>query len=173
MADISAPGCLLNPGVPLHDLITVFRRIHGPPFSLQMCFTNLKAKLKLLIGIIPNHQIPMRICAGRTASKGLCTVNIRKYIMGMPVTLHHRQRRMECHPENQVGQLAQSPANVTADMSQKQHHSLPVSLSSGGLSDELPIAEGLTGADNNTVQTRRCQFQINDLILLPLHLVAA
>lgn len=115
----------------------------------------------------------MRISASRTTAEGLCTVSIRKYIMGMAVTLHHRQRCMQRHPENQIRQLTKSAANITANMAQKQHHSLLIPFSFARLPDELPIAECLTRMENNTVQVCCCQLQINDLIPLPFQLVTA
>ena len=89
--------------------------------------------------------------------------------MGVAVALRHRQGRVEGHPENQIGQLAQPTANIPADLSQKQHHALLVAFPGSGLSDAFPVAEGLAGIQDQTVQPLYGQLQICHLILLPDH----
>ena len=89
--------------------------------------------------------------------------------MRVAVALCHRQGCVEGHPENQIGQLAQPTANIPANLSQKQHHALLVALSGGGFSDKLPIAEGLAGMQDQSVQPFYSQLQICHLILLPDH----
>ena len=90
--------------------------------------------------------------------------------MRVAVALCHRQGCVEGHPENQIGQLAQPAADVPADLSQKQHHALLVALSGGGFSDKFPIAEGLAGMQNQSVQSLHGQIQVRHLILLPDHI---
>ena len=111
----------------------------------------------------------MGIGAGSPAAEGLGAVSVREHVMGVAVALRHRQGRVEGHPENQIGQLAQSAANIPADLSQKQHHALLVTLPGGGFSDAFPIAEGLAGIQDQPVQPLYGQFQICHLILLPDH----
>ena len=111
----------------------------------------------------------MGIGAGSPAAEGLGTVGVREHVMGVAVALRHRQGRVEGHPENQIGQLAQPTADVPADLSQKQHHALLVALPGGGFSDAFPVAEGLAGIQDQPVQPLYGQPQVRYLILLPGH----
>ena len=85
-----------------------------------MGLPHLQTQLKILIRVVADHQIPVRIGAGSAAAEGLSTVAVRKYIMGMTVAFHHCQRRVQSHPENQIGQLAQSAPHIAADPAQEQ-----------------------------------------------------
>ena len=75
-----------------------------------MGLSDSQTKLEYLIGLVADHQIPMGIGAGSAAAKGLSAVGIGKDIVGMSIPLHHRQRRVESHPENQIGKLTEASA---------------------------------------------------------------
>ena len=128
-----------------------------------------QAQLIRTVRVIADHEIPVGIGTGGPAAEGLGAVGVREHVMRVAVALCHRQGCVEGHPENQIGQLAQPTANIPANLSQKQHHALLVALSGGGFSDKLPIAEGLAGMQDQSVQPFYSQLQICHLILLPDH----
>ena len=91
----------------------------------------------------------MWISAGGPAAEGLGTVGVREHVMGVAVALRHRQRRVEGHPENEVGELAEAAAHIAADAPQEEHHAGEVAAPRAGLPDEPPVAEGLAGAEED------------------------
>ena len=50
--------------------------------------------------------------------KGWVRLASGKTVVGVPVALHHRQRGMERHPEDEIGQLAEATAHIAADPAQ-------------------------------------------------------
>ena len=79
---------------------------------------------------------------------------------------------MEGHPENQIGQLAQSAADIAADPPQKQHHALLIAFPGRRPADKPPVAEGLAGLQDQPVQTAHRQLQVCHLVLLPDHFLS-
>ena len=120
MPDVAAPGGLIHPVIPLHDLIAAERRRHRPPFPFQFPLPYPDAKLKRLIRVISDHQIPVGIGAGGTAAEGLGPIGIRKHVVRVAVPLHHGQRCVERHPEDQIGELAEPSTHIAADPAQEQ-----------------------------------------------------
>lgn len=145
------------------------RRLCRAPRPLQMGLPHPQTQLIRPVRVVADHQVPVGIGAGGPAAEGLGPVGIREHVMGVAVALRHRQGRVEGHPENQIGQLAQPAADVPADLSQKQHHALLVTLPGGGFSDAFPVAESLAGIQDQPVQPLYGQLQICHLILLPDH----
>ena len=101
--------------VPLYDLIAADLRCRGPPLSLQNLLSHLDTELEGLFRVVADHQIPVGIGAGGAAAERLGPVGIRKDIVRVTVPLHYRQRRVESHPENQIGELAQPASHIAAD----------------------------------------------------------
>ena len=77
---------------------------------------------------------------------------------------------MKRHPENKIRKLAQSPADTRPERTAEEHDTLQIPLAARRTPDQAPIAERLPGTQYDAVQAGRSKFQVDDFIVLILHI---
>ena len=88
----------------------------------------------------------------------------------MTVSLRDCEWSMNCHPIDQVRQLAQSAANTSRHFPVMQYHPIDIPFSFRRTANQAPIRKRFTWLDDNPIQSFCRNFQIRNLIILHLHL---
>ncbi|MPN16594.1 hypothetical protein SDC9_163939 [bioreactor metagenome] len=93
----------------------------------------------------------MRVKAGDPAAERLGAVCVGKYVVPMPVAFGHRERRVQGHPKNQVGKLAQPAADPAANPAPTQDHAIHIPGPAGRLANQAPITQGFARAYHHPI----------------------
>lgn len=78
--------------------------------SMQVSIIHPDGQLVGIRRIISDHQVSVGIKAGGAAAERLGPVGIRKHIIAVAVAFCYGERRVDGHPENQIGKLAETAA---------------------------------------------------------------
>lgn len=167
---VASPVFELHAVILFEYLIPAARGRRNPPFAAEMRIGKENVQLIGIGRIVPQPQVTIRVDTGCAAAERLHTVCVRKNIKAVPVALGNRERRVERHPVNQIGELAQSAADSRMESPTEKHQPRKVSFSRGGLADEPPKGEGFARSYENTVQLCSGKAEIGNLVDLKLHI---
>ncbi|MNW55485.1 hypothetical protein D3C74_331450 [compost metagenome] len=105
-ADIAAPGLQIDLMICLVNFVLIEWLCVTAPFPIQMSIIQPQLKLIGFFSRIQQLQVQIIIGAGCSAAERLGPLLIRKHIITMPVPFRYTQRSVQCHPIDQIGQLA-------------------------------------------------------------------
>lgn len=154
---------------PLDDAVGELRTPVGPPLPFEALLAHGDVEPESSLRVVADHQVAVGIDTRGSAAERLRAAAVGKHVIGVAVAFHDGQGRVERHPEDQVRQLAQASPDARTEGSAEEDDAVEIPLAARRTPDQPPIAERFAGTQNHAVETCGGQAEVDDLVVLVLH----
>lgn len=128
--------------------------------------TDLKGELSRVV----ETQVDVIVKDARAAAERQDAVLVGKRVKAVVVPFDDLERRVECHPVEQIGQLAEPSADTANDLSARELHALAIAFFGTGLAQLTPKRKRLARFDQDAIDRRASDLEIFDLVLLQIRI---
>ena len=153
------------------DMIGVRQRRSGTKFAIEVLALNTKAQLVSPVGIVAHTIVDIVVRDAGACTEGYLTTEIGEEIEPVVVVMFNDgEIAMEHHPVDEVRELAQAAPNALRGLSLGNGESLFIAFLGCGAPNLTPHGEGLTRADDESVDMLDSQGEVGGLVFLQLHI---
>ena len=153
------------------DLVGVVDRPVGTELTAQVLLLEPGAHLEGHVGVVADHEVDVVPDDRAADAPGEHAVLVGERVEAVLGPLDHGERRVQEHPVQQVGQLADAAADAGRRVAVGEPHADDVALAPGAVAHHLVEREGLARPDHHSVGPRARQPQVDHLVVLERHLV--
>lgn len=153
------------------DMIGVRQRRSGTKFAIEVLALNTKAQLVSPVGIVAHTIVDIVVRDAGACTEGYLTTEIGEEVEPVVVVMFNDgEIAMEHHPVDEVRELAQAAPNALRGLSLGNGESLFIAFLGCGAPNLTPHGEGLTRADDESVDMLDSQGEVGGLVFLQLHI---